>query len=70
MADVFVSYAREDEPQAKMVAEALRAHGYRAWRDDELPAHQAYADVIEERLNAADAVVASRIRNGRSFIAP
>ena len=57
MADVFVSYAREDEPQAKMVAEALRAHGYRAWRDDELPAHRTYAEVIEERLNAAAAVV-------------
>ena len=57
MADVFVSYARHDEPQAKKVAEALRAQGYRAWRDDELPAHRAYAEVIEERLNSADAVI-------------
>lgn len=31
--------------------------GYRVWRDDELPAHRAYADVIEERLKAAKAVV-------------
>ena len=30
MADVFVSYARIDEPQAERVAEALRADGYRA----------------------------------------
>ncbi|MEA3057459.1 MAG: adenylate cyclase, partial [Sphingomonadales bacterium] len=57
MADVFVSYARPDEPQAERVAEALRAAGYVVWRDDELPAHRAYADVIEERLKAADAVV-------------
>ena len=57
MADVFVSYARADEPQAERVAEALRADGYRAWRDDELPAHRAYADVIEERLKSAKAVV-------------
>ena len=57
MADVFVSYAREDELQAKSVAEALRALGYRAWRDDELPPHRTYAEVIEERLNSADAVV-------------
>ena len=57
MADVFVSYARVDEPQAERVAEALRADGYRAWRDDELPAHRAYADVIEERLKSAKAVV-------------
>ena len=27
------------------------------WRDDELPAHRAYADVIEERIKGASAVV-------------
>ena len=57
MSDVFVSYARADEPQAERVADALRALGYRVWRDDELPAHRAYADVIEERLKSAKAVV-------------
>src|SRR5689334_12902390 len=57
MADVFVSYARSDEPQAERVAQALRAHGYGVWRDNELPAHRAYADVIEERIRSAQAVV-------------
>src|SRR3954469_21736491 len=57
MSDVFVSYARPDEPHAHRVAEALRSEGYGVWRDDELPAHRAYADVIEERLKSADAVV-------------
>jgi adenylate cyclase len=57
MANVFVSYARSDEPQAERVAEALRAEGYAVWRDDELPAHRAYADVIEERLKSAGAVI-------------
>ena len=57
MSDVFVSYARPDEPRAKQVAEGLRSLGYRVWRDDELPAHRAYADVIEERLKGAKAVV-------------
>jgi adenylate cyclase len=57
MADVFVSYARPDEPLAGRVADALREEGYRVWRDDELPAHRAYADVIEERLKDAKAVV-------------
>ena len=57
MSDVFVSYARPHESQAKRVAEALRALGYNVWRDDELPAHRAYADVIEERLKSAKAVV-------------
>jgi adenylate cyclase len=57
MPDVFISYARSDEDQAKSVADALRSSGYAVWRDDELPAHRAYADVIEERLRAALAVV-------------
>ena len=57
MADVFVSYARPDEPQAKRVADALRDQGFSVWRDDELPAHRAYADVIQERLSASRAVV-------------
>ena len=57
MADVFVSYARADEDAAIRVAEALRAEGYQVWRDDELPAHRAYADVIEERLKSAKAVI-------------
>jgi adenylate cyclase len=57
MSDVFVSYARPDEPQAKRVAEALRALGHNVWRDDELPAHRPYSEVIEERLSSAKAVV-------------
>ena len=57
MADIFVSYGRSTEAQAQLVAEALRAAGYSVWRDDELPAHRAYGDVIEERLHSAKAVV-------------
>ncbi len=57
MTDVFISYARSTAKQAQTVAEALRGLGYSVWRDDELPAHRAYADVIEERLQSAKAVV-------------
>jgi adenylate cyclase len=57
MSDVFVSYARPDEAQAKHVADALRGQGYHVWRDDELPAHRPYSEVIEERLKSAKAVV-------------
>ena len=57
MSDVFVSYARPDEPTAKRVADALIAAGHRVWRDDDLPAHRPYAEVIEERLSGAKAVV-------------
>ncbi len=57
MSDVFISYARAAEPQAQQVADALRGLGYGVWRDDDLPAHRGYAQVIEERLEAAKAVV-------------
>jgi len=57
MSDVFISYARATASQAHAVAEALRSLGYDVWRDDALPAHRAYTDVIEEQLQAAKAVV-------------
>ena len=57
MSHVFISYARSDEPLACLIADELREGGFEVWRDDELPAHRAYADVIEERINGAAAVV-------------
>src|SRR5215472_3387518 len=57
MADVFISYARSTEKQARAVAEGLRAEGYSVWSDDDLPTHRAYSDVIEEQLSSAKAVV-------------
>jgi len=57
MSEVFISYARSTATQAGAVAEALRALGHRVWLDDALPAHRAYAEVIEERLKSAGAVV-------------
>ena len=57
MSDVFISYARSTAAQAARVAALLRGLGHRVWLDDELPAHRAYTDVIEERLRSAKAVV-------------
>lgn len=57
MSQIFISYARTTESQARLVAESLRALGYGVWRDDELPPHRAYSEVIEERIRAARAVV-------------
>jgi adenylate cyclase len=57
LSHVFVSYARADEALATEVADCLRSDGFEVWRDDELPAHRAYAEVIEERINGAAAVV-------------
>jgi adenylate cyclase len=57
MSEIFISYARSTAATAQQIAEALRGLGYGVWRDDELPAHRSYAEVIEERLKAAKAVV-------------
>src|SRR5258708_7703714 len=57
MSDIFISYARSTADQAQAIAEALRGLGYGVWRDDEIPANRAYADVIAERLTTAKAVV-------------
>ena len=57
MPDVVLSYARSTEASAKRLAEILRGLNYDVWFDEQLPAHRAYSDVIEERLRAAKAVV-------------
>jgi adenylate cyclase len=57
VSDVFVSYARPDEGQAARVVDTLRFAGYTVWRDDELPAHRAFSEVIEEQLKSARAVI-------------
>ncbi|HEY9233430.1 MAG TPA: TIR domain-containing protein [Phenylobacterium sp.] len=57
MAEVFVSYGHATTLQAMQVAKALRGLGYEVWRDEDLPPHRDYSEVIEERLRAAKAVV-------------
>jgi tetratricopeptide (TPR) repeat protein len=57
MADVFLSYARPNARSAEQVARALQDGGWSVWFDRELPAHRSYADVIEEQLESAAAVV-------------
>lgn len=57
MSDVFISYARSSEDRAIQVEKGLRGAGFAVWRDSELPAHRSYAEVIEERLRGAKAVV-------------
>ncbi|MFL6760992.1 MAG: TIR domain-containing protein [Sphingomicrobium sp.] len=57
MADVFISYARDDERTARRVARALQAAGFDLWWDADLPAHRAYSEIIERNLNDAKAVV-------------
>jgi TolB-like protein len=57
LAEVFISYARANEDVARRVANGLKASGFDPWWDDQLPAHRAYSDIIEQRLRGAAAVV-------------
>lgn len=57
MADVFISYAREDAQRAGMVARALEATGMEVFWDSEIPPGQTWADYIESKLTSCKAVV-------------
>jgi len=57
MADVVISYGRDQEPMAGIVARALEADGYSVWWDHDIPAHKAYAALIEEKFQGAKAVI-------------
>jgi len=57
MSEVFISYGRSTAKQAQAAAAALRALGYGVWLDEDLPGHRPYADVIQEQLEQAKAVV-------------
>lgn len=54
---MFISYARANEAAARHLESGLKAAGFDAWRDDQLPAHRAYTDIIEQKLRGAAAVV-------------
>lgn len=57
MADVFISYAREDHPRAEQVARGLQAMGLEPFWDTEIPPGQTWADYIEGKLSQCPAVV-------------
>ncbi|MGE3141808.1 MAG: toll/interleukin-1 receptor domain-containing protein [Hyphomonadaceae bacterium] len=57
MADVFISYAREDKARAEQVARALGAAGLDVFWDSEIPPGQTWADYIEDKLSNCKAVI-------------
>ena len=57
MADVFISYSREDRPRAEQVARGLGAVGLDAFWDTDVPPGQTWADYIEGKLSQCKAVV-------------
>lgn len=57
MADVFISYAREDKVRADQVALALQQQGYDVFWDSVIPPGQTWSDFIEAKLAACKAVI-------------
>lgn len=57
MADIFLSYAREDHGRAEQIAAALSAAGYDVFWDVNIPPGKTWADVIEQKLSTAKAAI-------------
>src|SRR5262245_45440410 len=57
MADIFISYAREDRERVLPLADALSAHGWSVWWDREIQAGKAFDEVIASALADARCVV-------------
>lgn len=57
MADVFISYAREDLSKAKLLAEALSASGLSVWWDHDIMGGEEFRKQIDETISAAKLVI-------------
>ncbi len=57
MADIFISYNREDQAVARRFAEAFEREGFSVWWDATLRSGEAYDQVTEKALKTAKAVV-------------
>src|SRR5689334_11268179 len=57
MADVFLSYKREDAARVRKLVAALRAAGLDAWWDEDIPGGAQWEATIEKALAAAKAVI-------------
>ncbi len=66
MADIFISYNREDQPLALIYKQAFESAGLDVWWDQTLRSGEAYDEVTEAALRAAKAVVV--LWSGRSVL--
>ncbi|HEX4799684.1 MAG TPA: TIR domain-containing protein [Sphingomicrobium sp.] len=57
MADVFLSYKREDAPKVRKLVDALRGAGLDAWWDEDIPGGAQWEATIEKALADAKAVI-------------
>lgn len=63
MADVFISYKREDRARVAPLAQALEASGYTVWWDLELVAGQKWGKKIKAELDGARCVIVAWTAN-------
>jgi hypothetical protein len=57
MADIFLSYAREDRECARLLARELTERGWSVWWDRQLSVGEEFSRIIERELEAARVVV-------------
>jgi len=57
MADIFLSYARENSEVAKHLSERLENIGWSVWWDWQVPAGQTWSDMIEQSLTSMRCMV-------------
>jgi len=70
VADVFLSYAREDKETAHRLAEAMEARGFEVWWDAEIPPGETWDRMIERELSAARCAVVlwSKTSVGKTWV--
>ena len=57
MADIFLSYAREDREKAAALVHALKTQGWSVWWDMDIPAGMRWGEVIDTELARARCVI-------------
>jgi hypothetical protein len=57
MADIFVSYKREDQPAIEPLVQLLEARGFSVWWDPSIVPGERFASVIRDALNNATCVI-------------
>lgn len=64
MADIFISYAREDRETVAKLAAVLEGAGYSVWWDRHVLAGSEFSEEIERELKSAKAVIVAWSANG------
>ena len=57
VADIFISYAREDKAYARALADVLEGYGWTVWWDPKIPVGKEFPEVIEQALQEARSVL-------------